>query len=64
MATLLEKAEKLGAKIGMRKSGSGYAVYRVTCSACPDLSSSNYRLKDIRPAMNDHARTHIERPTA
>lgn len=65
MATLLEKAEKLGAKIGRRRL-DGYAVYRVTCSACPKRHerSSNYNIRDIRPAMNDHARMHIERAKA
>jgi len=65
VATLLEKAEKLGAKIGKRKL-CGYAVYRIICSACPKLGTregqvgTNYSSADIRTAMNDHARGHID----
>lgn len=60
MATLLERAERLGAKITKRKM-MGASVYRVVCSACPDLYSSNYSSRNIRAGMNDHARVHIAR---
>lgn len=63
--TLLEKAEALGASI-TKVQVDGYPIYRVKCSACakpgdPYLpKGTNYSSADIKKAMNDHARSHLE----